>query len=632
MNDTAIATRAQAMLCEAQGDPDATFRAGQLETILDLVAHRRRVLLVQATGWGKSMVYWIAAKLLREQGSGPILIISPLLSLMRNQQEAASRLNLQTIRWNSELNAQDREMAREALEQNVVDIVFTTPEQLGPDRKAGLQQALGQRLGTIPLLVVDEVHCISEWGHDFRPDYQRIRDILLGLPGTIPLLGTTATATSRVVEDIQAQFGGSLQVRRGTLVRRGLKLGVIHLPGYADRLAWLSARLNKRPGSGIVYCLTQQDSNDVAAWLVSEGIDAAAYHGGLDTPVRLELEDRLIQNDIRVLVATTALGMGFDKPDLSFVIHFQRAKSLIEYYQQVGRAGRQLKSAHGIMLSGVEDEEIVTALIDSSVPRRADVERILRALELADEGLNKSELESAANLGRNKLDTALKHLLLRNPDGPAPVVISESMYRATGVDLAPERWAELEALSGLRIAEFQQVTHYCDAPGCLMAILQTALDDPHPAPCGECQVCLGKQSEAPVLDATTLLRATGFIGQLHVEIEPKMYWKGDDWPSLALIANKQIPKQLRHDPGLALCRYGRGHLGELVHDGKYRNGWFDPALIEAVATMLTTRGSDVLRQKPILTYVPSTTERPLVRDFAATVAQRVGLEFDPTLI
>jgi ATP-dependent DNA helicase RecQ len=334
------------LLRQALNNPTATFHSEQWDAIEILVVKRARLLVVQRTGWGKSMVYFLATRLLREQGAGPTLLVSPLLALMRNQIEAAQRINVKAATVNS-TNQKDWQIIREQLLLNTIDILLISPERLANDDfREKMLLPVADRIG---LFVVDEAHCISDWGHDFRPDYRRIKRIVQALPANIPLLATTATANNRVVADIQIQLGENIHLLRGALARTSLHLQTIILPTTAARMAWLAEHLPQLPGCGIIYTLTVRDSQKVAEWLQTCGINAHAYHASLKEN-RENLEQALLNNELKALVATSALGMGFDKPDLGFVIHFQRPGSVVHYYQQVGRAGRALQQAYGILL------------------------------------------------------------------------------------------------------------------------------------------------------------------------------------------------------------------------------------------------------------------------------------------
>ena len=359
------------------GDATTDFRPDQLDAIHRLVALRQRVLLVQRTGWGKSAVYFIATRMLRDRDDGPTLLVSPLLALMRNQIEAAERMGVRALTINS-ANRAEWDDVEKKLEEDMVDILLISPERLANQRFRS--EFLPIILGRSGLLVIDEAHCISDWGHDFRPDYRRISRILGFLPG-VPLLCCTATANNRVIEDVTNQLGSELSIIRGPLARTGLRLHVLEIPSQAERLAWLADLVPKLEGTGVIYCLPVRDAQRVAEWLTAVGIQAVPYWGGLDSDDRIEIEQALLSNGIKVVVATTALGMGFDKPDLSFVIHYQSPGSPITYYQQVGRAGRALSKSLGVLLRGGEDADIQDYFIRGAFPPADLAERVVSLLE-----------------------------------------------------------------------------------------------------------------------------------------------------------------------------------------------------------------------------------------------------------
>ncbi|MDD5205472.1 MAG: RecQ family ATP-dependent DNA helicase, partial [Desulfobacterales bacterium] len=415
-------------LRQAIGRANADFREGQWECI-SAVLQRKRLLVVERTGWGKSMVYFVATKLLREHKMGPSLLISPLLSLMRNQISAAKGLGIRAETINSS-NRDEWENIEELIKQNEVDILLISPERLAnEDFRTEVLQHVAGRVG---LFVVDEAHCISDWGHDFRPDYRRIVRVLLALPQNLPVLATTATANNRVVEDVATQLG-NLEVVRGPLIRESLRLQNIWLPSPAARMAWLAENLPRMAGSGIIYTLTIRDTERVAAWLRLKGFQAEAYHSNLEDDVkgrsrREELEEKLLNNRIKALVSTVALGMGFDKPDLGFVVHFQRPASVVHYYQQVGRAGRAVDSAYGILLSGDEDTDITDYFIRTAFPPQAHISVILETLDSAPAGLSIPELEKQVNLRHSQIEKTLKFL---SGEDPSPATKQGSEWFTT---------------------------------------------------------------------------------------------------------------------------------------------------------------------------------------------------------
>jgi ATP-dependent DNA helicase RecQ len=608
-------------LRSALDDPRAEFRDGQWEAIESLIERNARLLVVQRTGWGKSLIYFLATRLLRDRGSGPALLISPLLALMRNQIVAAKRLGIRAITMNSS-NRDEWSVARSELRANRVDILLVSPERLANDEFR--ERVLLPIVDRIGLFVVDEAHCISDWGHDFRPDYRRITRVIQSLPPNIPVIATTATANDRVVEDVVAQLGTRLQVIRGALARSSLRLQVINLPSPSARMAWLVEHVPNLPGSGIIYALTVRDVQMVAYWLQERGIDAHPYWGGLDTTSRENLEQRLLENDIKALVATTALGMGFDKPDLGFVIHYQRPGSAVHYYQQIGRAGRALQQANAILLAGVEDQEIVDYFIDTAFPPESYAEEILAVLNLAEEGLRLGEIEQQVNLSRGRIESVLKQLAV---ESPAPVSKLARRWVANPVYYRRDD-AKIEQLTQLRRYEQERMLAYCQGRECLMAFLQRELNDPSSGPCGRCAVCLGQLLVPERYSTTIANEAAKFISSNDHPIEPRKQWPldalaGQGWTGT-------IAPELRMASGRALCAWGDDGWGRLVRDGKATGGRFNDALVRAAAQLVRERW----RPRPYPTWVtcvPSLTNPKLVPDFARRLAGALKLRFVPCI-
>ena len=613
---TDIATRAGELLRELAG-PDAVFREHQLEAIRDLVEDRARVLCVQRTGWGKSAVYFIATALLREQGSGPTLIVSPLLALMRNQIAAARRIGIRA----HTVNSTNREAWGEIsalLDGDGVDLLLISPERLNnPQFRARMLPVFAERVG---LLVVDEAHCISDWGHDFRPDYRRIADMLERLPSGVGVLCTTATANDRVVADIEEQLrtghaDAQLVAYRGPLGRSSLRLEVVELPGQADRLAWLATHLDDLPGSGIVYTLTKRDAEQVAVWLTGRGIAAEAYTGESETARRIGVEDRLLSNELKCVVATSALGMGYDKPDLGFVVHYQAPGSVIAYYQQVGRAGRAIEHAEVVLLRGREDRRIQDFFIEQAFPRRDVVDTVLTHLDQAGEdGATTAELTSLVNLGKGRIDAMLKVLDVEGAvtrDGTRWVRCrdGEWVYDA-------ERYAKV---TELRRREQAVMASFGADGRCLMRALQEELDDPDPQDCGRCSVCAGPRYDAP--PAAELVRAAlEHLRSRPLTLETKKMSPDAEGKMRKIAPDVQVAE------GRALARIGDGGWDPLVQSGR-RDGRFDDELVRATAAL-------VRDWRPPATWVaavPSTRTGELVPDFARRLAIELGLQFAPLL-
>jgi ATP-dependent DNA helicase RecQ len=436
-------TRALELLRIGTRNPAAAFHDGQENAIRHIVDGRGRLLVVQRTGWGKSFVYFIAAKLLREQRMGPAILISPLLALMRNQIAAAERMGVRAVTINSE-NQEEWQTVEAALARNEVDILLISPERLANEHFRA--EVLGPVAGRISLLVVDEAHCISDWGHDFRPHYRFIERMMRTLLSNLRVLATTATANNRVRADLQAILGPNLALSCGELGQPSLLLQTMRMPSQSTRMAWLATHIPRIPGSGIVYTLTVRDAVQVAGWLHAQGIRAESYSGETGER-RVELENALLESRVKALVATTALGMGFDKPDLAFVIHYQTPGSVVAYYQQVGRAGRQIPEAHDVLLSGAEEADINDFFIESAFPSREEVESVLTALRGAAAGLSVNEFLSRVNIRRGRIDKALQLMSL---ESPAPVVKQGSKWVLTAANLSDGFWQRAERLTELR--------------------------------------------------------------------------------------------------------------------------------------------------------------------------------------
>ncbi len=594
---------------QAMLGPDATFRNGQRGAIEAVIEDGHRALVVQRTGWGKSLVYWIATRVRRDQGHGPSLIISPLLALMRNQIAMAGRLGLRAATINSG-NTAEWDAVQEGLATDAIDVLLISPERLANERF--MTDVLPGIQGSIGLFVVDEAHCISDWGHDFRPDYRRIGRILKLLDPRVPVLATTATANDRVVDDVAEQLGEGASVLRGPLARYSLQLDAIALENQAERLAWLAERIPLMPGSGIVYCLTVADTQRVATFLRSRGIDARPYNADLSTEEREELEDALVANDVKALVATVALGMGFDKPDLGFVIHYQRPASAIAYYQQVGRAGRAMEHAFGVLLSGREDDDIAEYFMDTAFPPTANMHEILEALERVD-SMTLGGLEKAVNLKRGRITQALKLLEL---DGA--VAHDGGRYRRT-----PNPWTQDEdriaRVIAARRVELAQMQDYVQHDGCLMEFLVRLLDDPDPAPCGRCVNCIG-QALPRTVDPELVRAAVSFLRRDLRPIKPRLIWAPD---AVEGLSGRITPP---NEAGMALCVYGDAGWGRDVQRGKYVDGAFSRDLAVASARAIRDRWHPT-PPPTWVTALPSNARRGLVDAFARSLADLLGLPY-----
>jgi ATP-dependent DNA helicase RecQ len=571
-----------------------------------------RLLVVQKTGWGKSFVYFIATKLLREEGAGPALLISPLLALMRNQIAAAERMGVHADTINSD-NLDDWTVVEGRLHRNETDILLISPERLANERFG--TEVLAPIAGHISLLVIDEAHCISDWGHDFRPHYRLLERIVKTLPPTLRLLATTATANNRVMDDLGAVLGPKLELSRGDLNRTSLSLQTIRLPSQAERLAWIAEQLTTLQGHGIIYTLTVRDAYQVADWLKSRGLNVEAYTGETGDR-REELEQALLQNKVKALVATTALGMGYDKPDLAFVIHYQMPGSVVAYYQQVGRAGRALDAAYGVLLSGNEETSIADWFIRSAFPTRDEAAAVLEALEDEPTGLSVPELLGRVNISKGRIE---KTIALLSLESPAPIAKQGTKWQLTAQTLSEGFWERAERLTAVRRAEVEQMREYVDLPyGQHMGFLIRALDG------DDLAVTPPTLAPLPTTVNDGLVReAVEFLRRTALPIEPRKMWPAGGMPQYGVKGN--IPADAQAQPGRALCIWGDAGWGDLVRRGKYRDKRFSNDLVGACVRMVGEWGP-----KPAPTWVtcvPSLRHPDLVPDFSARLAAALRLPF-----
>jgi ATP-dependent DNA helicase RecQ len=604
--------RALELLRIGSGRADATFRDGQEDAIRHIVEGKGRLLVVQKTGWGKSFVYFIATRLLREAGAGPALLISPLLALMRNQIAAAERMGVRAATINSD-NRASWTAVEGKLAKGEIDILLISPERLANERFR--TQVLADIAAQISMLVIDEAHCISDWGHDFRPHYRLLERIVKTLPPNLRLLATTATANNRVMEDLATVLGPKLDVSRGDLNRISLSLQTIRLPSQAERLAWLAEQLATLQGHGIIYTLTVRDANQVAQWLKTRGFNVEAYTG--ETGDRREqLEQALLNNQVKALVATTALGMGYDKPDLAFVIHYQMPGSVVAYYQQVGRAGRALDSAYGVLLSGQEESDITDWFIRSAFPTRQEVADVLGALEDDPNGLSVPELLSRVNLSKGRVD---KTIALLSLEAPAPIAKQGSKWQLTAATLSEAFWDRAERLTALRRDEYQQMQDYVSLPfGEHMGFMIDALD-------GNPSVVT--EPALPPLPATVdtelINAAVEFLRRTSLPIEPRIKWPVGGMPQYGV--KGFIAPAHQAEFGKVLCGWGDAGWGGLVRQGKYHDGQFSDDLVSACVNMF--REWNPQPSPTWVTCVPSLRHPELVPNFAQRLAAALGLPF-----
>ena len=596
------------ILRESYGE-NAKFREGQKEAI-EAVVNGKRTLVVQKTGWGKSLVYFLATKLLKEKKKdGITLIISPLLALMNNQIDSAQRLGLNVKTINSDNNDEWDNIISDICDNNTVDALIISPERLA--NADFVKDCLDKIKNRVNLFVVDEAHCISDWGHDFRPDYRRIVKILQLLPSNVPVLATTATANDRVVNDIVAQLGENLVISRGELIRESLAIQVIKLQKKEDRLAWLAENIEKMPGSGVVYCLTKADCDLVTDWLNENNIKSEKYYADISKEGKAITLEKFQKNEIKVLVATVAFGMGYDKPDIGFVIHFQRPANIVSYYQQIGRAGRGIELAYAVLLCGEEDEHINQYFINSAFPTEKDMNIVVEFIT-DNPGKSISEIKGALNIRANRVEKTLKYLNVGDD------IYTEYVNRKKGYYKSAKKWEpdleRSEGITAIRYKEMQDMDEFTKQKGCYMKYIAEKLDDVNAKVCGKCSNCRGLLFDETV-GAETVQRAQQFIKSKFGVIEPRKQFPD----------KTKIESEFQFKSGIVLSNYADAGYGMAVQKGKYLDGYFSDELVDASVKIL----SEFIKNNNIEWITPVTSKRhpQLVPDFAKRLADRLGIGY-----
>lgn len=599
-----IKYQAEQILKDAYG-LEARFREGQLEAI-EATLNNKRTLIVQKTGWGKSIIYFITTRMIREKGGGTTLIISPLLELMNNQIETASLFGLKCEVLNSTIKqSADRERILDELQAGVADVFFTTPETLFREEVQSI--IANVNLG---LFVIDEAHCLSDWGHDFRREYSRLYNIIKMLPSSTPVLCTTATANNRVIEDLSEHLGKEIFVSRGDLMRKSLCLQVVLLQDRAERYAWILDHLNDLPGTGIIYCLTKRDCDYLCNFLKQNGVKVEAYYSDTmreKNGLNANAISKFKHNKIKAIVATIKLGMGYDKPDIGFVIHYQCPQNIVAYYQQIGRAGRSIDKAYAILMTGPEDEDILNYFIENAFPEEALCNKILAVAN----DKSQNEILAAINGRRKSIIYALQFLefdgYLRKSEG--------KHYRVPKIFRYDHE--HYHAITEIRRQEMQQMHALTETDECLLSYTVDCLNNPHGPACGRCANCVGRPLISQDYSMESLYKAQEYINHLILKIEPRL-----QWPITDLTRQTRIPYPFQ--PGICLSKYGDAGYGAMVKQDKYRANEYRDELLAKTINILR---SEVLKNDiQLLTYVPSL-RNDKVKIFAKKLAAALRLRF-----
>jgi ATP-dependent DNA helicase RecQ len=604
-----ITQQAKQILIHAYGK-EALFREGQIEAI-EATLVKKRLLVVQKTGWGKSLIYFITTKIIRQNKGGATIIISPLLELMNNQVETASLFQLKCEILNSTVKDEtERVRILKDLQTGVTDVFFTTPETLF--REEVQAAIINVNLG---LFVIDEAHCLSDWGHDFRREYNRLYRVIDLLPSTVPVLCTTATANDRVINDLAKHLGGDIFISRGDLMRESLYLQVVNLQNKAERYAWILDHINELPGTGIIYCLTKRECDYLYRFLKQNNISADIYYSDNNrenTGFNANAIDNFKHNKIKVIIATIKLGMGYDKPDIGFVIHYQRPQNIVSYYQQIGRAGRNIKKAYAVLMSGSEDEDILNYFIENAFPSEEMSNRVLQAAD----GKSKNELYAIINGRKSRINNAIDFL---ESDGYLHKERAK-YYRVPKIFHYNRK--HYDEITSIRRHEMEQMRVLTTTKECLLRFTVRNLNNLVETDCGRCENCTGDPMLPHSYSIESLHIAQEFINRLIIVIEPRKQWATTD-----KTRQTKIPYPLQQ--GLCLSKYGDIGYGEMVKHDKYKaNEYRDELLVVSIKKL-----NEVVKEKDIkmLAYVPSL-RNDKMKLFADKLAKGLGLYFLDVII
>lgn len=614
INDNGIYNESVKILRSLYGY-NAKFREGQYEAIEATLLHNR-TLVVQRTGWGKSLVYFVCTKILRERGRGITFVISPLLALMDNQMYAAKKMELKCDALNGKTKDRHDEIINNIL-NGTLDIVFITPETLYNDKVN--KQIANMNIG---LFVIDEAHCVSDWGHDFRLDYSNIYKVLEKIPMNVPVLATTATANNRVVRDLEKQLGGDVFVSRGSLLRNNLSIQVLDLPSPAERYAWIAENVPMIPGSGIIYCLTQRDCEHLSEFLNMNGINACPYYSRDNKEEYLndEAEHLFMEDNIKVLVSTVKLGMGYDKQNISFIIHYQQPSNVIAYYQQIGRAGRNLKKAYTFLMRGEEDADIHNYFIETAFPTEDESAQVMNAImENTENGIRVAEISDIVNINMSRLQKTLDFLL-----NGGYIVKGEKGADKSKFFVTPKVYSynkeHYDAITALRYDEQRQMQEMTQTTECYNRFIIRCLDDNTSDVCGQCANCTRDNLFPSYPDKKYIDFAQEYLNKLIIRFEPRKQWAATPFTNM-----KKTKIECQNEVGICLCQYGYPGYGEMVKEGKY-------AEVPRFCDELAEKSAEVLipvieaNEIDAITCIPSL-RSDLVKDFTIRLAKRCKIPF-----
>jgi len=574
-----------------------TFYDEQWETI-EKVLNGEKVLLIEKTGFGKSLCFQFPATVF----DGITVIFSPLIALMRDQVKKLSSLGIPAKCINSEQTPEENRQIINEAKQGKIKILYIAPE-----RQENSEWIEAAREMNLSMVVVDEAHCISVWGHDFRPSFKRIINLVNLLPKGLPVLATTATATKRVEADIAQQMGSNFTVIRGNLMRDNFRLFVVRVNSEDEKMIWLRQNLEKLPGSGILYTGTRVDTEIYSKWFDYLNIPSTGYNAGLDAESRVSIENGLMKNQWKCVISTNALGMGIDKSDIRFIIHTQIPQSPIHYYQEIGRAGRDGKPSYVILFYNPEDKKLPEAFIEGSRPAVSKYEKVIEAVK--SEMLGERDLMKRTNLKRNQIRVIKADLIEQNIIREVTIGKSKKFeYIAGAPPLSTQVFEELRAN---KTQDLEKMIEYAETTQSRMKFLCDYLGD----------------------DSTHTFTNCDNTGLKKITVTTNDEWKQklQDFRENYFPVLEVETKGTNLINGVAASYYGFSNVGNAIHRSKYENGGDFPDFL--LGLFLKAYRIKFSQEKfDLILYVPPTKSGDLVRNFAVKVSQVLKIPISHHLI
>lgn len=572
------------------------FYDTQWDTI-EKILKGKRVLLIEKTGFGKSLCYQFPAI----HFEGTTVIFSPLIALMRDQVKKLNNLGISAKHINSEQSQEENEQIIEDAIKGKFKILYIAPE-----RQENIRWIEAAREIKLSMVVIDEAHCVSVWGHDFRPSFRRIINLVQLLPSSFPVLATTATATKLVEEDIVKQMAGDTTSSRGNLMRENFYLNVIKVKSEDEKLAWMGANLNKIDGNGIIYTGTRINTEIYTKWLNYLGISAIGYNAGLASELRMEIEEGLLSDKWKCIVSTNALGMGIDKPDIRFIIHTQIPASPIHYYQEIGRAGRDGLKTLIILFYSPKDIDLPMVFINGARPSIDNYYKVINILK--QEPLGEMQIMRNTNLKQTQVRVIKADLLDQK-------IIREVQYEKNKKYEYQFGASELniksfQVLRNSKLKDLQKMIDYIETNDCRMKFLCDFLGDWSDNKCRKCDNDLNRH----------------IVSELTVEWSNKISAFRDNYfPVLEVEAKKSSLVN-----GFASSYYGVSNVGEIIHKCKYQQGGDFPDYL--IKLMLRVFRDKLGNEKfDLILYVPPTESGDLVKNFAMKISAILNIPLSNNL-